>query len=197
MFELAAMDPAPVLLLGRPCYLGVTDPLCAPEWWTFFRYSETVVASMNSVLERQRQHFESLALIGYSGGGTLAMLLASRRTDVSSLVTLAGNLDTDAWTQYHHYTRLTGSLNPALQAPLPVSVKQYHLLGERDENVTRAMIEPVITAQGGAELRVLPGYDHSCCWHELWPQFLVELATVAATRPEVGRRGPPAGGGQP
>ena len=182
MLELAALDPAPVLFLGRPCYLGVADPRCTPEWWTFLRYSESVVASMNAVLERRGQNYSGLSLFGFSGGGTLAMLLAARREDVLMLVTLAGNLDIDAWIRYHDYTPLTGSLNPALQPPLPAAVRQYHLLGERDENITREMIEPVIATQGDAELRMLPGYDHRCCWGESWPRVLVELSTGAGAR---------------
>lgn len=180
MLELAALDPAPILYLGRPCYFDTADAACTPEWWTFYRYGATVVQSMNAVLDRYAQAFAGVALFGHSGGGTLTMLMAARRSDVGVLVTVGGNLDTHAWTAQHNYAPLTGSLDPARQPPLPAAIRQLHLLGEEDEVITREMIEPVVQRQPDAELRVLPDYDHRCCWEQLWPSLLRELAASPA-----------------
>lgn len=182
MLELAKMDTAPVLYLGRPCYFQLQDARCSPAWWTFLRYAEPVVDSLAGVINRHAQGYDAVALFGHSGGGTLAMLLAQRLTPTAGIdvvATIAGNLDIRAWTDAHGYTPLHGSLNPAELSPLPASVRQYHLLGAEDGNVTAAMIAPLVAAQPVAELRVLPAYDHRCCWQQYWPQLLNELAATA------------------
>jgi hypothetical protein len=77
--ELMALDPAPSVLLGRPCQHGL-DPGCDPELWTVGRYGERVVASLAAAVERERQGREAsgVVLVGYSGGGGLALLIAER-----------------------------------------------------------------------------------------------------------------------
>jgi pimeloyl-ACP methyl ester carboxylesterase len=46
---------------------------------------------------RQRTDSRRIGLIGYSGGGALATLIAERRGDVAWLITIAANLDLAAW----------------------------------------------------------------------------------------------------
>jgi dienelactone hydrolase len=133
-----------------------------------------MASAVQRVAERHRAR--RLVLIGYSGGGTLAMLLAERVANVRALITVAGNLDTDAWTRLHGYTPLTGSLNPARRAPLPPHISQLHLAGGRDRNVPAALIEPVVRQQPGAHLRVYDDADHGCCWTRRWPQILEAIA---------------------
>ena len=74
-------DPAPSVFIGRPCYQGLaTAPGCNATLWSVARYSESVVASMtaavNGVLDASRA--TRIMLIGYSGGGVLALLVAQR-----------------------------------------------------------------------------------------------------------------------
>jgi len=175
VLELMALDSAPALYLGRPCYFGVKDPLCSPDWWTDRRYAETVVASLDRVIDRYVEDRAGIVLIGHSGGGALAMLLAERRSDVLAVVTLAGNLDTGAWAKRHGYTPLSGSLNPADRPPLGNGTRQLHLVGAHDEVITTAMLEAVLEARPGAEMRIVAGADHSCCWRDVWPEVLAEL----------------------
>lgn len=179
--ELLRADPSPAVLVGRPCYHGLgSASRCNPRMWTSARYSEAVVASMAGAVQRVAARYRArrLVLIGYSGGGTLAMLLAERLANVRALITIAGNLDTDAWTQLHGYAPLTGSLNPARRAPLPPTIAQLHLAGGRDRNVPAALIEPVVRRQARAQLRVYGDADHGCCWTRLWPQVLGEVARL-------------------
>ena len=44
------------------------------------------------------------------------MLLAERLEMTQAVVTIAANLDTDAWTELHGFSALEGSLNPAASA---------------------------------------------------------------------------------
>ncbi|MEM6795657.1 MAG: alpha/beta hydrolase [Acidobacteriota bacterium] len=177
-FELMLQDPSRALYLERPCYQRPrpTDP-CTPELWTDARYSERVVTSMALALEGElrRLEIEELTLVGYSGGGVLAMLLAPRLQPVTRVITLAANLDVAAWTRFHRYLPLRASLNPARQPPLSSSIEQLHLSGEADANVPADLVRAAVASQAGAELRVLAGQDHACCWAQVWPDILEGL----------------------
>ncbi len=175
MLHLMAADPASSIYLGRPCYFNLDDMHCAPKWWTDKRYSRAVVASLNQVIQQYAEDYEGIMLFGHSGGGTLAMLLAAVRSDVVALVTLAGNLDIDAWATQHRYSYLRGSLNPALQPILNKSILQHHYLGVLDKNISPAMLRPTLLRQHAAQFFLLQEVDHSCCWQPLWPAALERL----------------------
>lgn len=130
---------------------------------------------MNTALDQQLSDGQQLVLIGHSGGGTLAMLMAESRDDVAAIVTLAGNLDVSAWTEHHQYSPLLGSLNPADSSPLAERIKQYHYLGTEDQTITKAMLEPVIERQRNAQLIETKGINHNCCWTNKWPEILATL----------------------
>ncbi|KAA6187352.1 alpha/beta hydrolase [Thiohalocapsa marina] len=179
--RLMALDPRPRLYLGRPCYHGLTDSsACDPWLWTNGRYSEEVVASMTHALEEfiQQQDFRNVVLIGYSGGGVLAWLIAERLEQVRLLVTLAANLDTDAWTARHGYTPLLGSLNPAKRAALPARVRQLHIAGERDANVPPALIQTALNSAGSQAIVQVLASDHRCGWQDHWPSVLRAISRI-------------------
>ena len=180
VLRLMALDPAPSVYLGRPCYHGLAAaPRCAPAFWTDARYSEVVVVSMAAAARRLLSvtgHAE-IVWLGYSGGGALAMLLAARLPETAGVVTVAANLDVDGWAEMHGHSRLAGSLSPALRPPLPLRIYQRHYAGGRDQ-----VVPPEIVAGGGIlpeTLRVIPEYDHVCCWVELWPRVLDEVEQAA------------------
>ena len=187
MLKLMALDGNQAIYLGRPCYYESYPP-CAPVWWSFWRYSEDVVDSMAAVLERYTRSYDSIVLMGHSGGGTLAMLLAQRLTKTSTIVTLAGNLDIEAWTKHHGYTSLLGSLNPATQPPLSKTIRQYHYLGTEDANIHAVWIKPVIDRQTNATLHMIDNADHNCCWGKLWPEILKQLAALRQDSPSAPSR---------
>jgi pimeloyl-ACP methyl ester carboxylesterase len=176
MLKLMALDPAPGVYLGRPCYLGQQQSEnCATKWWTSHRYSTRVVDSMTAALLNLAGEQQPLMLLGHSGGGTLAMLMAERLPNVGTVVTVAGNLDPFAWTRLHGYPPLQGSLNPAERPPLPAAIRQLHLAGGRDRNVPAEFIRRVAAQQSNAEYRYLERYDHTCYWQEIWPKIVNEL----------------------
>jgi pimeloyl-ACP methyl ester carboxylesterase len=175
VLDLMALDGAPAIYVGRPCYHGLSGAPCAPALWTSGRYSEPVVASMAAAVQRvaKARAVEHIVWIGYSGGGVLAVLLATRVPETVGVVTIAANLDIDAWSDFHGTPRLTDSLNPARQPPPAPRLYQRHYAGGRDQTV------PVqITRQGvvpGADLAIVADYDHRCCWPALWPTILATL----------------------
>ncbi len=176
--DLMALDAAPALYLGRPCYHGMNNAqACTPVLWTDGRYSETVVASMAAALDRLSEEYRTLVLIGYSGGGTLAMLMTERLPKTETLVTVAANLDTQRWTTLHRQPPLSGSLNPASRPPLPSHIRQMHFAGGKDDNVPPALVRDAISQQRGAVFTVFTDQDHACCWRVVWPQILGRVAS--------------------
>lgn len=176
--RLMHLDPAPSVLVGRPCYHGMSRTAgCGSRMWTSKRYSESVVGSMAGAIMHCVRDLgaKGIVLIGYSGGGTLAMLLAERLEDVVAVVTIAANLDIDAWARLHHYTPLNGSLNPAERPPLRAAIGQLHIMGGRDENVPATLIENSLKLQPQPAIRMLAEADHVCCWEEAWPDLLREI----------------------
>jgi pimeloyl-ACP methyl ester carboxylesterase len=161
--------------LARPCqYVDAEHAHCPQPYWTALRFAPEVVTSLSEAVDQLKPRFAAtrVTLVGYSGGATLAALLAARRTDVAGLITVAGNLDHAAWTAYHRASPLTGSLNPADDVDRLQSMPQLHLAGGRDANIppdlTRAFIAR-FSRPVSPGMRVIDSFDHQCCWAEKWP----------------------------
>jgi pimeloyl-ACP methyl ester carboxylesterase len=164
---------APAVYLSRPCYQGVVNAGCQPALWTSARYSEAVVATMTAAVANwlEGRGFEQVVLIGYSGGGTLAVLIGERLQSTAAVITVAGNLDIEAWARHHDYLPLDQSLNPASSArahPWP----ELHLLGVDDTVVPPSTTTAYFTRFTAAQQRPFANYNHRCCWIESWPQTL-------------------------
>jgi len=173
---LAAADPAATIIyLGRPCqYLDVQAlPACDSAYWTDRRFAPEVIAAYDEAIDRQKSALavRRLRLIGYSGGGVLATLLAARRDDVDVLVTVAAPLSLREWAAWHEASPLTGSLDPlelSENVRLPRSV---HFSGGKDTIVSPAIVEGFIRRRGG-RIEIIPGFDHECCWVRDWVTLL-------------------------
>lgn len=161
--------------LARPCqYVGSTSPHCERAYWTGRRFAEEVVASTSSAIDtlKQRASARSVILVGYSGGGTIAALVAARRHDVERLVTVAANLDVRAWTDAHKLAPLTGSLDPADAVDALARIPQHHFAGADDRVVPPSLTEGYaarFAENTRPTVTVEPGFDHHCCWVEHWP----------------------------
>ncbi len=178
VLQLMQQDKQPSIYLGRPCYQGLARvPPCQPEHWTSARFSTEVVNSMSTALKQllQQYQYKKLALFGYSGGGALAVLLAHELPQTQLVVTIAGNLDTDAWTSYHYYSAMTASMNPAKQDALPATVRQIHLQGDRDMNIPPRLSANYIKKQNDVTVLSFADADHTCCWHLYWSELLSDL----------------------
>ncbi len=185
MLRMMALDSTASMYVGRPCYHGLSQsPGCYAKWWTSARYSETIVESLRSVLTQlsKEQEMRGVVLFGYSGGGTLAMLLAERVPWVKGVVTIAGNLDIEAWTDYHSFSALTGSINPAFLPHLGNHIVQMHFLGGQDKVVPPHLVEKTILRQGEETRVLIQELDHQCCWEVKWPEILREVNGRLARR---------------
>ena len=177
--ELALRHPrGAAVYLARPCqYVEPGDARnCRQAYWTNRRFAPEVVEASDLAISALKQHFgaNKLVLVGYSGGGTVAALVAARRNDVTRLVTVAGNLDHVLWTQLHHVAPLTGSLNPADVWQSLVNTPQVHFVGGNDRIVSQEISESYVArfpADQRPPLRVIEGFDHDCCWVEQWSQL--------------------------
>ena len=168
--EILMRSAGPSAYISRPCYNGVRSDKCNVEHWTGARYSTEIVESMvATVREAQRRvGAESVSFVGYSGGGALAVLVAEQLDNVVSVITVAANLDTDAWTEHHKYLRLSQSLNPAL-SDKPHPWPELHLRGANDGVVPPATTERYFARYPRAQQRTIEGFDHVCCWVQEWP----------------------------
>ena len=178
--KLAAKDPAAnVVYLARPCQFTGHDSNCDAVYWTSKRYSREVIAAMNDAVS----HYADLApgsglhLIGYSGGGTLAVLIAMLRNDVASIRTVAGNLDVDEVTRLHSVSPMPLSVNPINEAYRVAAIPQIHFSGAADRVVPPSIAQRFARAAGGTcvQTRIIAGVGHESGWDERWPSLLTEL----------------------
>lgn len=171
---LASRDPRrPLVYIARPCQFLTRAELsaCSHKYWTTARFSGEVVAAIDQVVNESKTafHAKQIRLVGFSGGGVIAALIAARRTDVTSLVTVAAPLDVAGWSAFHQITPLGDSLDPMNFIPPLSSVPQLHLLGENDRIVTPAYARNLQVRMPFAEFVVVPGQSHDCCWANDWP----------------------------
>jgi hypothetical protein len=189
VLQLLAIDPGPAVYVGRPCYHGL-EYACDPRLWTSARYGEAVIASMAEAIATliERTAPDRVVLFGHSGGGALAVLIGERLATIDAVITVAANLDIDAWSRHHGYTPLAESLNPA-RTPATRRVPQLHYSGAEDDNVPPVLQAALAQRVPHATFRVIEGFGHTCCWAESWLTRLAEVdAFVTAAM------APPAGG---
>ncbi|MBI4190895.1 MAG: alpha/beta hydrolase [Betaproteobacteria bacterium] len=173
VLRMAISDPSPaVAYLGRPCqYLGKEELLqCDPALWMGGRFRDEAVAAMSLAVDGLKRIYGAaeVNLVGYSGGGAMAALIAARRGDVSCLVTVAAPLDTRAWTDAIGVSPLSPSLNPADDADRLRRVPQTHFRGVRDKVVPAATTRRFLDRAPGATVIDKQGFDHRCCWDDEW-----------------------------
>ena len=174
--EIAVADPAPrILALARPCqYLTEDRRGCEDiRYWTTHRFAPEVIAAVGQAIDLAKSAVLAgkVYLVGYSGGGALAVLAAAGRDDVAGLVTVAAPLDLAAWIAHHGLTPMSGSRDPAEVAAAVARIPQVHLAGSRDRTVPPQIVQDFVNRlPAGAPVRfVLVNVDHGCCWAERWP----------------------------
>lgn len=178
--KLAARDGgANVIYMARPCqYTRMTGTApCPAKYWTSDRFAPDVIDAMNAEIDtlKQRHGITGINLIGFSGGAGVAVLLAARRNDVTSLRTVAGNLDYMAMSRVHNISPMRGSLNPADAASRIAGLPQRHFIGNNDSVITPAIYRSYRDAAGPSACirsQVVASATHTEGWVERWPELL-------------------------
>ncbi len=163
--QAAADDPSPnVAYLGRPCqYLQAGS--CSQRDWTSGRFSPEIIDSMSHVIRglQKKARASKVILIGYSGGAQIAGLSAVHQPEmVDRVITVAGVLDTDAWTTFHGDEPLKDSLNLKNYLSSFLTIPQHHYIGGRDKVVPPILTQELI--QNDALITVVPKATHTKGW---------------------------------
>jgi hypothetical protein len=187
--RLAVADAGPnVLYLARPCQFTpmADNPRCTVEMWTGKRFAPEVVDSLDQAIDQfvLRAHSRGVELIGYSGGGALAVLLAARRHDVLSIRTVAGNLDQAEVNRLHAVSPMPDSLNAIDVAARVANIPQRHFSGGDDSTVPPQIAARFAAAAGGhcISLQVVADMSHGGDWAALWPQLLALTPQCARSK---------------
>ena len=179
--KLAMEDRAQaVFYIARPCQY-IPEPhfgnKCRKDLWTTHRYSKEIVQSIETVLDeiKSKHGIQSFNLIGFSGGGNIAGLLAVKRNDVTSLRTVAGNLDNDFFTQYHNVSVMPSSLNMADYARQLSSLPQVHFVSPNDDFVPAPISQSYLSKLGDkncTQTFTIQNTTHLNGWAAQWPELL-------------------------
>ena len=165
--ELAFGDDSPnVVYLARPCQY-VTSPICSKRHWTTARFAPEVINAEYAAV-KQIVGDNPVILIGFSGGAQVAGLIAAAKPglNVKKIITIAGNLDHLAWTQYHNLPPLNESMNLESYRKQFAQIPQIHYVGSDDE-----VIPPVLVREFVANndlVVVVDGASHNEGWEEIY-----------------------------
>lgn len=173
MLELASADKSTVAYLARPCQFVMTQG-CDVHVWTDARFSRPEVDAMNGALSVLKQQFsvDTFELVGHSGGGAMALVLAGMRNDVTQVQTLGGNVDPLFWTQLHHLDPLSSPVVPLAYRERLKHVRQRLIVGRQD-TVVPPSVARSYQAQAGADCLDMISIDasHVEGYASAWVQF--------------------------
>lgn len=163
------------IYLARPCQY-INSNMCEEKYWTSHRFNIKIIQSYDEALTNIKKDFPNskFDLVGFSGGAAVVTLIATKRDDINSITSIAGNLDIDEWTKIQKITPLNGSLNPANYAKKLENIKQHHLLGTNDTVVPKEVFFSYLNKFEDKSNISYSFHDatHSCCWEDIYGKFL-------------------------
>jgi hypothetical protein len=173
--KLAALDKNyNVVYLARPCqYVNlIKEKLCKVPYWTQKRFSNKVIVAINEAINifKLKGGVDRIHLVGYSGGGAVAALAASRRKDIASLRTVAGYMDHISLNRETGVSPLKGSLDPIRAAPYLEYIPQIHYSGIQDKRIPRWVAQKFIKAVGNNNCTSIQKVNatHGIGWEKIW-----------------------------
>lgn len=157
-----------VIYIARPCQF-VQNEICSKRHWTTARFAPEVINATAEVIENIAGDNE-VTIIGYSGGAQVAGLVAANKPKIKTkkLITIAGNLDHLAWTQYHKLPPLNESMNLEAYRDEYLKIPQVHFVGEKDDVIPVFLTHDFV--QNKHEIIIIPNNTHNRGWKEIYPQ---------------------------
>ena len=179
--HLASKDKAEnVIYLARPCQyvtMMADGQKCDPKYWGDDKYSSTVIKAYDKAMDEisRRYNIKAFEVIGYSGGGAIATLLAAERPDILSVRTVAGILDHETHQSISGKQKLQNSMNPARQASRLTKMPQYHFVGGQDNTVPPAVLHSYLQNMPPTrcvQTMLIQEAEHENGWVNKWPELL-------------------------
>ena len=178
--RLASIDKRHVtkIVINRPFHY-IKSKHSDSRYWTTARYAPEVIQSILEVLRNcQKQfHFKTIEIVAYSGGASVALLLAPHLENIEQITSFAGNLDHKSWARYHNAGPLFESLDPLKNKAVLGHIPQVHFLGTIDENTTidlgKQYKQQIDTNK--VTIVTVEEFDHDSNWPSVWQEQLMKL----------------------
>lgn len=172
LLELATIDNRPnVIYVARPCQYSIDSNLqvCNSNYWTSKRLSDDSVESINEVINKIAKTSD-VDLVGFSGGGGIAILVAARNTKVKSVITIAGNLDHVLFNKLHNTSPMRDSLNPIDYVHKISNIPQLHLSGGSDNIVPPIIAKTFVEKSNSrcSHIKIISNFTHTKGWNTIW-----------------------------
>ena len=165
--ELAFGDSNPnVIYLARPCQY-IKSAVCSKRHWTTARFAPEVINVEYEAIKNIVGN-NPVILIGFSGGAQIAGLVATAKPglNVKKIITIAGNLDHLAWTQYHNMPPLNESMNLENYRQQFAKILQIHYVGSDDKVIPPILVREFV---GNDNLIIgVKGANHNEGWEEIY-----------------------------
>lgn len=178
LIKLAVLDKRPnVVYVGRLCQYTPMElnPKCKQNYWGSERFSIETVNVINDIIAKISQN-KPYSLIGFSGGGTIATLIAAQDKNVKDIITLAGNLDTDEFLKLQGLPGyFINSINPVKIAGKINHIPQLHISGGADSRVPKIILDNYLAASGSStcvQSKIYSGIAHQGAWYKIWQEIL-------------------------
>ena len=169
---------ADIAYIARPCQY-VKSPYCKIPVWTFDRYNRATVHLLNQAVDHIKQagHYQQIELVGYSGGATIALLIAAQRTDIKSIRTVAGNLSPHYSNKLHNVSPMDSALSPKDFISKLKGIPQMHFYGTQDPVITEGVIMDYVSQFPDNPCIKTKALDasHQKGWKEKWKNLLEQI----------------------
>lgn len=165
--ELAFGDDSPnVIYLSRPCQY-IKSSICSQRHWTTARFAPEIINAEYEAIKNTAGD-NPVILIGFSGGAQVAGLVATAKSglNIKKIITIAGNLDHLAWTDYHNLPPLNESMNLADYQRLFAKIPQIHYVGSNDKVIPPQLVKNIVGEN--MNIVIVNGANHNAGWENIY-----------------------------
>ena len=178
-FKMALIDEGEnVIYLARPCQYEWSNN-CNKDVWTFSQYSSTVLNSYKEIINYLSKKHKDIHLVGYSGGGGIAMYLGSiENENVKSIRTIAGNINHNELSKILNISRLKKSVNFYSIEKKIKQIPQIHYYGLKDKTVPNELQISYAERNLGNKCVAIQSVEdtsHNEGWLDFWAENNLKL----------------------